>query len=138
LSYYIHQTPGRIRVRTPAVKNSLEKAAHAVALLTDLTGVKTVVSNASTGSITVTYQAHLLCPSLIINALAQHGFLIGVVGFPKRSERPWANLASSPALTLNLSPEAKKMLKLAAKLVLPLLIERALGRPGKVLAAALF
>lgn len=138
MSYYIHQTPGRLRIRTPVVKNNEAMAIAARSLFHGTLGVKSVLSNVRTGSITVIYDPYCISSATLINELAACGYLSGIIGFPC----PLPALVPVPLVAVAidepfLSPQARKWLGVAAKMLLPVLAERILGRPGKILVSSL-
>lgn len=116
------------------VRGSPAHAEAASQLMRSLSGVSSVVSNSKTGSITVTFDDRRLCPSKIINVLAQRRYLQGIIGFPRQ---PNCCYLTPTDHVPHLSPLAKTALKAAARLVLPVLAERAFGKPGKWVVSAL-
>jgi len=55
MSYYCHTTPGRLRVKTPIIKQNPVEIEKVRAMLQALPGVDGVSINALTGSITINY-----------------------------------------------------------------------------------
>lgn len=55
MSYYIHDLPGRLRIKTPKVKNNKEAACAVESLLVTMAGVASVAVNTTTGSCLVNY-----------------------------------------------------------------------------------
>jgi hypothetical protein len=126
--------------------------------------VRKISTNTTTGSITIRYCEQTLCPSQIINHLCKHGFIEGIIGFPRKKivrqkaesggiykhksnykDKPARFLpisdnsyvgAKAPQLQNSLSPQTKKFLAAAAKIVLPILAERAFGKTGRELVSA--
>jgi len=140
----------------PTLRQDEDQAADAMQHVRALTGVKYAKFSPATGSLTISYDPVQLCPSRIINTLARRGHLTGIVGFPlqraRRSVAPSASLKApaSPVHQLqgrtadvptpagfHLTPTTKIALAVATRLVVPLLLERAFGRAGKLLAATL-
>lgn len=69
MSYYIHDIPGRLRVRSPFLKGDAEIAQAVVERLGRVPGVKAVSANPVTGSVVAEYdparvEAHALVAAL--------------------------------------------------------------------------
>lgn len=165
MTYYLHETPGRLRVRTPLLKNSVAEAERVIRVLTTIRGVRRIATNTTTGSVTIRFCERTVCPSHVIHQLSKHGFIGSVIAFPRRksvqprtlsptlanplrieqrrargpllddSRRP--EQAHKPRPTRTLSPQTRKMIAVAAKIVLPMLAERAFGKTGKEILSAL-
>ncbi|MBI3803150.1 MAG: heavy-metal-associated domain-containing protein [Nitrospirae bacterium] len=71
MSYYIHQIPGRLRIKSPAVKRNPAKAEIVEGLLKSIDGVDSVAVNILTGSITIHYDQNNLQPEAILDRLKQ-------------------------------------------------------------------
>lgn len=84
MSYYIHQSAGRIRIKVPSLKNQEYKATLLHNVLMRQTGVEKVNCNTVTGSVTVFYDSDHLLPSEIINLFNSLDLLPNVRGFPKK------------------------------------------------------
>ena len=137
MSYDIHQTPGRLRIRTPLVKYDVAQASAARALLVCIDGVTSVRCSTGTGSITVAYDVYAVTAASLINALARQGYLAGIVGFPRPLPVRPRGVAVAASSVRVLSPQARRWLSVAARIVLPVLAERAFGRPARILVAGL-
>jgi copper chaperone CopZ len=72
---YIHGTPGRLRIRTEAIKNNESAAAAARELLQAIPGVHSTAANPLTGSITVIYDTAQLSSARILAAFRQPSYL---------------------------------------------------------------
>lgn len=164
MTYYLHETPGRLRVRSPLFKQNPAENRRAVGVLSKLPGITNIATSSTTGSITIRYCQKTICPATIINSLSKHKFIYGIVALPRRSrplppsqpislDRPQSidvprglRLLHDPALTnakvqrihstRPLSPRSKKILAVAAKIILPILAERAFGKPGREIVSA--
>ena len=75
MRYYIHNTPGRLRVRIPALKNNQVNADYLVDLLKQMEGVESTTANPLTGSIVVNYNVNAIRPERILNELSQKGYV---------------------------------------------------------------
>ncbi|MDA8091800.1 MAG: hypothetical protein M0Z61_16470 [Nitrospiraceae bacterium] len=74
MSYYIHSVPGRLRVKSPLVKNNQIAAVEVEKLLNSLYGVNSVLANVVTGSITVNYDQNAVTSDSIIDILKNTGY----------------------------------------------------------------
>jgi copper chaperone CopZ len=72
---YVHDIPGRLRVRTGAIKNDNRAAAAVRDLIKATPGVFSVETNPITGSITVRYDARRLSSKAILETLRREGFI---------------------------------------------------------------
>lgn len=73
MSYYIHSTPGRLRLKNAMFKNrnvhdSIRK------LLSRSVGIATIDFNSTTGSLTIYYNASQISQSDILNTLKRSGY----------------------------------------------------------------
>ena len=74
-SAYIHDIPGRLRVRTDAIKNDERAAAAVRRLLISIPASTMVETNTLTGSITVTYDPDSATAREMIVTLVRHRYL---------------------------------------------------------------
>ena len=165
MTYYLHETPGRLRVRTPILKQNPVENRRAVNLLSKLRGITHITTRQTTGSITIHYCQKTICPATIINTLSKHKFICGIHALPRPSRHSQESrtvVAERPRLldvpqdlrllhdqprknaeilrsqtSFSLSPRSKKLLSVAAKIILPVLAERAFGKTGKEIVSAL-
>lgn len=85
MTCYMHQVPGRLRFRARSFKRDPIRLIRAACGLKTFAGVSRVEINRTTGSVTVRYDARLICPSFVINALSlDAGLSHTLVGFPVR------------------------------------------------------
>lgn len=74
MGQYIHQTPGRIRLRSKALRCRSEKRARAAELvLSDMDGVQSIRVNPRAGSITIHYDIDRVRQSDLLAALEEVG-----------------------------------------------------------------
>jgi hypothetical protein len=73
MNYYIHTTPGRLRLKNPLFK-SKNTHDHIKMLLSGLIGIATIDLNSITGSLTVHYNASQINDKDIINTLQRAGY----------------------------------------------------------------
>jgi copper chaperone CopZ len=73
MSYYIHNVPGRLRVKTPAVKRNQDAADEIKKILSTMNGIATVDINLTTGSILINYNPKTIEGKDIVNTLQRKG-----------------------------------------------------------------
>lgn len=73
MNYYIHTTPGRLRLKNPLFKNR-NTHDHIKKVLSALSGIATVDINSTTGSITIHYNASMIDSREIIGTLQRAGY----------------------------------------------------------------
>jgi hypothetical protein len=74
MSYYIHQIPGRLRIKTPLIKQKRYVGQEVRELLLLIEGVHSVDINSVTGSIVVRYAPDALGPDQIVEVLERKGY----------------------------------------------------------------
>jgi copper chaperone CopZ len=74
MHYYVHNVPGRLRVKMPMIKNDLDRGEQVQAVLESLQGVNNVVMNAVTGSVVIRYDPDRLKADEILDSLKDHGY----------------------------------------------------------------
>jgi copper chaperone CopZ len=89
VSHYIHQTPGRVRVRSNAFRCRAGQTRVAEQQLKALPGVYGVRINPHAGSITVQFDCTQTNPETVLNALES----VGCFGLPRRRDEPTKSLA---------------------------------------------
>lgn len=72
--YYIHNIPGRIRIKTPEIKNNKYKAEAVKQTLNNMVGVNVVDINILTGSVLVRYNPSVASVEKIIDRLEKTGY----------------------------------------------------------------
>ena len=75
MSHYVHSTPGRLRVRSRAFRNSPENAETARCLLGNLEGIHSVDANLTTGSLLIRYDDHVVNSTQVLSALVAEGWI---------------------------------------------------------------
>ncbi len=75
MEYYLHEIPGRLRVKIPVLKKNSESACDIQQLLKKLPGIKSTSINTVTGSIIMHYDPELINSGAIINFLAREGYI---------------------------------------------------------------
>jgi len=72
--YYMHEVPGRLRVRTPKVKHNKDAAQKVGSLLLAMGGVENVAFNLTTGSCLVSYDRAKAKGDDILRLLTETGY----------------------------------------------------------------
>ncbi|MBZ0159209.1 MAG: hypothetical protein K8G79_03585 [bacterium] len=74
MSHYIHDIPGRLRVRTPVIQRNPHLAQEVYGLLAVLRGIESVTVKVVTGSIVIHYDHKVIRSREIIAALTHAGY----------------------------------------------------------------
>lgn len=74
MSYYCHITPGRLRVKTPIIRQNAGEAEKVSGMLRSIPGIETVSVNALTGSITVLHSGSATDSESILDVLKDNGY----------------------------------------------------------------
>ncbi len=74
MNHYIHDVPGRIRVKSPGIKGNQRAADEVKYLVAGFSGVNSVECNLITGSILINYQKDKLNKKVIVDLLSEKGF----------------------------------------------------------------
>jgi len=73
MNYYVHDVPGRLRIKTPMVKRSRSSARDVEGLIKQLRGINSTIVNFTTGSVVVLYDREIISSNLILNTLENEG-----------------------------------------------------------------
>ncbi len=74
MSYYLHDVPGRLRVKSPLVKNNQKVADEIKKLLALVHGINSVEINLITGSVLINYHPDKRDRKEILNLLTERGY----------------------------------------------------------------
>jgi hypothetical protein len=74
MGYYLHDVPGRMRVKSPRVKNNPRVANDIKQLLSLIHGVNSTEFNLTTGSVLIHYHPEKLDRKDLINLLSEKGY----------------------------------------------------------------
>lgn len=74
MTYYIHDIPGRLRVKSPSIKRNRSAAEDVETMIGSILGVDKVNVNLTTGSLLVNYNPKLLKYNDIVNLLQRKGY----------------------------------------------------------------
>lgn len=95
----MHNIPGRLRVRIPAIKGSPNKARATQALLMDLEGIESIRANMVTGSIVVKYDPGRFLSQRILSILKENGCFDGTKAFTMNRAMPHAPSKAGKAIS---------------------------------------
>ncbi len=85
MTSYIHHIPGRLRIRSGAVRRNETRAAAVKALLEQQPGVRSAQPNTLTGSIVVHYDPAVTDDGAVMSMLRERGYLTPVSPAPVSS-----------------------------------------------------
>jgi copper chaperone CopZ len=74
MSYYMHNVPGRLRIKSPAIKKNENVAGELKKALSTMNGIATVDINLTTGSLLVNYNPKMASHKDIISILQRKGY----------------------------------------------------------------
>jgi copper chaperone CopZ len=74
MEYYMHDVPGRLRVKTPLIKGKEGLAKHVENFLGQVNGVQSVLANTVTGSIVLIYDEKKVTSQILLDILKTRGF----------------------------------------------------------------
>jgi hypothetical protein len=75
MEYYLHESPGRLRVKIPYLKRNPQSAWDLQSLLKNLSGIKSSSINTVTGSVIMHYDPEVISAGAIVNVLAGEGYI---------------------------------------------------------------
>ena len=73
MSYYLHKTPGRLRIKTPTVKGKPKKAVELKERIDGIRGISSTAVNPVTGSVVVHYDSAVIAQTTVLEILANGG-----------------------------------------------------------------
>ncbi len=74
MSYYIHNVPGRLRIKSPIIKNNKHVADELKKSLSTMQGIAIVDINPTTGSLLVNYNHKIVKHNDIVDLLQRKGY----------------------------------------------------------------
>lgn len=74
MSYYMHNVPGRLRIKSPIIKNNKNVADELKKTLSMLHGIAAVDINLTTGSLLVNYNSKSIKHIDIVDILQRNGY----------------------------------------------------------------
>ena len=73
MSYYVHQIPGRLRIKSPSIKGNPKEAVAVEDHLQRMEGITCTAVNTLTGSVVVNYDCRMVTDREIIGRLTDLG-----------------------------------------------------------------
>jgi len=74
MTYYIHDIPGRLRIRSPLVKHNSRAEKDIIELLGYLSGIESIAVNTATGSFLIHYDPSRASSHAIVAVLTKYGY----------------------------------------------------------------
>ncbi len=74
MSYYIHNVPGRLRVKSPVIKRNSTAVDELRKVLSTMHGIATVDINPTTGSLLIYYNTKVIKHTDIVKLLERKGY----------------------------------------------------------------
>ena len=74
MNYYVHHTPGRVRVRIPDIKGDARKGKRVEKLFENVEGIDEVTLNALTGSVVVHYDTDMTGSDAVLRILKENDY----------------------------------------------------------------
>ena len=75
MGYYLHEVPGRLRIKIPLLKRNPERAMELRKLLRRVAGITSTSTSTVTGSVTINYDRDIVRPNSILNLLAHENYI---------------------------------------------------------------
>ncbi|MDR3603382.1 MAG: hypothetical protein P4L38_02015 [Syntrophaceae bacterium] len=75
MGFYVHETPGRLRLKIPSLKRNVELADELTLLLCEKQGIDSIEVNALTGSIKINFDESQVTSTTLLNLLSQEGHI---------------------------------------------------------------
>ena len=110
MKQYIHNVPGRLRIKTTLIKRNEEMAIHTRKFINQIRGINSASTNTITGSITILYNTKIIKANMILATLKDAGFI------------------SKPQITPHVNETLSRVGKFVGKFIFGLAVEKALGR----------
>jgi hypothetical protein len=74
MNYYVHHTPGRVRVRIPDIKGNPKRGKRVEKLFDNVEGIDEVTLNALTGSVVVHYDTDMMGSDAVLGILKENDY----------------------------------------------------------------
>jgi hypothetical protein len=93
-----HHVPGRVRLRSAALKGDARACEQAQHHLAQIGGVKNASANPMTGSVLLEYEADLPSPGEVTEVLAAHGYVLRAIEAKTEAGDWWADRIASAVM----------------------------------------
>jgi hypothetical protein len=127
MTHYVHHVPGRIRVRTPALKRKPARAEQVKTTLEAAPGVLDCAINVLTGSVTIRYDRDLVSADEVTLMLARSGATVASVP-------PLPNAANSELVS---GSQVYKASSTVGKFIVGFAVEKIVERSALALVGAI-
>jgi hypothetical protein len=104
-----HHVPGRLRLRSSALKGNASASEQARHQLAQIDGVTAVIANPITGSVLLEYDPSVLSAGRVIDLLAAHGYVIRSAETETKAGRGWADKMESAAMDWVINALAERL-----------------------------
>jgi hypothetical protein len=104
-----HHVPGRLRLRSAALKGNASASERARHQLAQIRGVTATRANPTTGSVLLEYDPSVLSAGRIIDLLAAHGYVIRSAETEAKAGRGWADKMESAAMDWVINALAERL-----------------------------
>lgn len=98
MDYYVHNVPGRLRVKTPTLKFMVAGVEDISDLFNHLDGIRCVTSNPVTGSVVINYDPEFVGSDEILQVLKEKGHFEESMAFTDKD--PQDRIISRTAQTI--------------------------------------
>jgi hypothetical protein len=75
MEYYMHEVPGRLRIKIPALKRDAHRAREIQRAIRSVSGVRSTSANTLTGSVTVHYDPEQVRAGMIVAHLSREEYI---------------------------------------------------------------
>jgi hypothetical protein len=75
MSYYLHELPGRVRIKIPTLKRNPQEATRLQNFLEEIAGIESASINTVTGSVLIKFDEIAINPHEIMHLLTHEGFI---------------------------------------------------------------
>jgi hypothetical protein len=93
-----HHVPGRLRLRSAALKGNARACEQAEHHLAQIGGVKQASANPITGSVLLGYDPNLLSPGEVTEVLAAHGYVLRAIEAETEAGDWWVDRIASAVM----------------------------------------
>lgn len=73
--FYVHEVPGRVRIKIPMLKRNKKEAETLRGILEEMEGVVSTSTNTVTGSVVINYDDDLVSSQHLLDTLADLGYI---------------------------------------------------------------
>jgi hypothetical protein len=98
MNYYVHNVPGRLRVKIPDIKGNESNYLKIKDLLSQYDEINRISINPVTGSVVVHYNEDKLQPWEILFSLKESGYLKGPITIPNHDKGPKTGAGAGEAV----------------------------------------